>query len=259
MRRFVSLLALCGGLLAAVCTTAPSSVSAREPGQEIIRCGQQTPIKGSPRFFTGTVRIDPLYAANNAMRSSGGSVTFEPGSRSHWHIHPVGQVLIVTAGVGLTQEWGKPIQEIRAGDVVICPAKVKHWHGAAPGSAMTHISICEETEPGLSKSALRSARRSASCSFRSPAIRTPCARSPQAPPPDSRQRQRTSCSSPMPLSPVFSPCSPLFRYSNTISSARRSRRYPTRSRQEEPPQPPRNNQSKKLSSVWIHTEDFCLV
>ena len=112
------------------------------------RCGQQTPIKGSPRFFTGTVRIDPLYAANNAMRSSGGSVTFEPGSRSHWHIHPVGQVLVVTAGVGLTQEWGKPIQEIRAGDVVICPAKIKHWHGAAPGSAMTHISICEETEPG---------------------------------------------------------------------------------------------------------------
>ena len=110
MRRFVSLLALCGGLLAAVCTTAPSTVSAREPGQEIIRCGQQTPIKGSPRFFTGTVRIDPLYAANNAMRSSGGSVTFEPGARSHWHIHPVGQVLIVTAGVGLTQEWGKPIQ-----------------------------------------------------------------------------------------------------------------------------------------------------
>lgn len=94
------------------------------------------------------MRIDPLYAANNAMRSSGGSVTFEPGSRSHWHIHPVGQVLIVTAGVGLTQEWGKPVQEIRAGDVVICPAKVKHWHGAAPGSAMTHISICEETEPG---------------------------------------------------------------------------------------------------------------
>ena len=78
MRRFASLLALCGGLLAAVCS-APSTVSAREPGQEIIRCGQQTPIKGSPRFFTGTVRIDPLYAANNAMRSSGGSVTVEPG------------------------------------------------------------------------------------------------------------------------------------------------------------------------------------
>lgn len=112
MRRFVSLLALCGGLLAAVCI-APSTVSAREPGQEIIRCGQQTPIKGSPRFFTGTVRIDPLYAANNAMRSSGGSVTFEPGSRSHWHIHPVGQVLIVTAGVGLTQEWGKLMRAVK--------------------------------------------------------------------------------------------------------------------------------------------------
>ena len=99
MRRFVSLLALCGGLLAAVCTTAPSSVSAREPGQEIIRCTSRRPSRAPPAF-TGTVRIDPLYAANNAMRSSGGSVTFEPGARSHWHIHPVGQVLIVTAGVG---------------------------------------------------------------------------------------------------------------------------------------------------------------
>lgn len=97
MRRFASLLVLCGGLLAVVCI-APSTVAAGEPGQEIIRCGQQTPIKGSPRFFTGTVRIDPLYAANNAMRSSGGSVTFEPGARSHWHIHPVGQVLIVPPG-----------------------------------------------------------------------------------------------------------------------------------------------------------------
>lgn len=131
MRRFASLLVLCGGLLAAVCI-APSTVAAGEPGQEIIRCGQQTPIKGSPRFFTGTVRIDPLYAANNAMRSSGGSVTFEPGARSHWHIHPVGQVLIVTAGVGLTQEWGKPIQEIRAGTWSSAPPRSSTGTGPRP-------------------------------------------------------------------------------------------------------------------------------
>lgn len=99
-------------------------------------------------LLTGNVRIDPLYPANNAMRSSGGSVTFEPGARSNWHLHPVGQVLIVTAGLGLTQEWGKPVQIIRPGDVVICPVGVKHWHGAAPNSSMTHISICEEKEPG---------------------------------------------------------------------------------------------------------------
>ncbi len=82
------------------------------------------------------------------MRSSGGSVTFNPGARSNWHVHPVGQVLIVTDGVGRTQEWGKSVQEIKAGDIVICPVGVKHWHGAAPGCSMTHISICEEKEPG---------------------------------------------------------------------------------------------------------------
>lgn len=116
--------------------------------QTIIRNGEQSAIKGSAQFFTGNVRIDPLYPANNDMRSSGGSVTFEPGARSNWHIHPVGQVLIITSGVGRTQEWGKPIQEVRPGDVVICPVGVKHWHGAAPNSSMSHISICEEKEPG---------------------------------------------------------------------------------------------------------------
>lgn len=116
--------------------------------QTIIRSADQVSVQGSDALFTGSVRVDTLYPANNAMRSSGGSVTFEPGARSNWHIHPVGQVLIVTAGVGRTQEWGKPLQEIRAGDVVVCPAGVKHWHGAAPDSSMTHISICEEKEPG---------------------------------------------------------------------------------------------------------------
>lgn len=124
---------------------------AAEPGrvgQTIIRNGEQAAIKGSDTIFTGTVRIDPLYSANNDMRSSGGSVTFEPGARSNWHIHPVGQVLIVTSGVGRTQEWGKPMQEIKAGDIIICPVGIKHWHGASPTTSMTHISICEEKEPG---------------------------------------------------------------------------------------------------------------
>ncbi|MGE9984495.1 (R)-mandelonitrile lyase [Desulfovibrio sp. SGI.169] len=139
-------------VLALTATTAFFTTEARAAetnrAQTIIRNGEQAAIRGPAQFFTGTVRIDPLYPANNDMRSSGGSVTFEPGARSNWHIHPVGQVLIVTSGVGRTQEWGKPIQEIRPGDVVVCPVGVKHWHGAAPNSSMTHISICEEKEPG---------------------------------------------------------------------------------------------------------------
>lgn len=118
------------------------------PGQRIIQKEELKPVKGSDKIFTGDVNITPLYPANNEMRSSGGSVTFQPGARSNWHIHPVGQVLIVTEGVGRTGEWGKPAREIRAGDIVICPVGVKHWHGAAPDSSMTHISICEEKEPG---------------------------------------------------------------------------------------------------------------
>ena len=112
----------------------PGQAPASETGraQTIIRNGEQAALKGSAQYFTGNVRIDPLYPANGDMRSSGGSVTFEPGARSHWHIHPVGQALIVTSGVGLTQEWGKPVQEIRPGDVVLCPVGVKHWHGASP-------------------------------------------------------------------------------------------------------------------------------
>lgn len=119
-----------------------------EEGQQIIRKDELRTINGSDKIFTGNVTIQPLYPANNAMRSSGGSVTFEPGARSNWHVHPVGQVLIVTSGVGRTQEWGKPVQEIREGDIVVCPVGVKHWHGATTGSSMTHISICEENEPG---------------------------------------------------------------------------------------------------------------
>lgn len=105
------------------------ATDSREAGQTVTRNEEQVSIPGTEKIFTGNARIDRLYPANNKMRSNGTSITFEPGARTHWHVHPVGQVLIITSGLGRTQEWGKPIQEIRPGDVVICPAGIKHWHG----------------------------------------------------------------------------------------------------------------------------------
>src|SRR6266404_9274168 len=110
---------------------------------DIKRNGSQPSGKGPDEYFTGTVRIDPLFEAPDPARVRGGSVTFEPGARSAWHTHPLGQILIVTSGVGRVQAWGGPIQEIRAGDVVRISPGVKHWHGASPTTAMTHIAIQE--------------------------------------------------------------------------------------------------------------------
>lgn len=112
-----------------------------KPSQTISRAGSQPSIKGSAEYFTGNVRVDPLFPATESAPYSGGKVTFEPEARSAWHIHPTGQYLLVTDGVGRTQEWGGPIEEIKAGDVIHCPPKVKHWHGASPTTAMTHIAI----------------------------------------------------------------------------------------------------------------------
>ncbi len=98
---------------------------------------------GPADWFTGTVRLDPLFAASEPGRTSGASVTFEPGARSAWHTHPLGQALIVTAGCGIVQCEGEPARLIRPGDVVQCPPGEKHWHGAAPGTSMTHIAIQE--------------------------------------------------------------------------------------------------------------------
>ena len=110
---------------------------------EIKRSGSQPSTKGQAEYFTGAVRIDPLFRAPAPARGFGANVTFEPGARTAWHTHPLGQTLIVTAGVGRVQCWGEPIQEIRPGDVVWFPPQVKHWHGAAPTTAMTHIAIVE--------------------------------------------------------------------------------------------------------------------
>ncbi len=110
---------------------------------EIKRNGSQPSSKGSAAYFTGTVRIDPLFVAPDPARGRGASVAFEPAARTAWHTHPLGQTLIVTSGVGRVQRWGGPIEETRTGDVVWFAPGEKHWHGAAPTTAMTHIAIQE--------------------------------------------------------------------------------------------------------------------
>jgi len=113
---------------------------------EIKRVGSQPSTKGSAEYFTGSVRVDPLFQANEPARVAGASVTFEPEARTAWHTHPLGQKLIVTAGRGLAQSWGGPVEEIRPGDVVLIPPGKKHWHGASPTTAVTHIAIQEQLD-----------------------------------------------------------------------------------------------------------------
>jgi quercetin dioxygenase-like cupin family protein len=113
---------------------------------DIKRIGSQPSGKGPAEYFTGTVRIDPLFQPTAPARAVGACVTFEPGARTAWHTHPLGQTLIVTAGCGLAQRWGGPIEEIRPGDVVWFPPGEKHWHGAAPATAVTHIAIQESLD-----------------------------------------------------------------------------------------------------------------
>src|SRR3954451_13675688 len=115
----------------------------RKQRMEIKRNGSQPSAKGPAEWFTGTVRIDPLFQANAPARAAGASVTVEHGARTAWHTHPLGQTLIVTAGCGRAQRWGGPVEEIRPGDVVWFPPGEKHWHGAAPTTAMTHTAIHE--------------------------------------------------------------------------------------------------------------------
>jgi len=113
---------------------------------DIRRNGSQSFRKGPAEYFTGTVRIDPLFEARDPARAFGVSVTFEPGARTAWHTHPLGQILIVTAGCGRVQRWGGPIEEIRPGDVIWFPPSEKHWHGATATTTMTHIAIQEQLD-----------------------------------------------------------------------------------------------------------------
>ena len=110
---------------------------------DITRIGSRPSGKGPAEYFTGTVRIDPLVEAPDPARINAASVTFEPGARTAWHTHPLGQTIIVTAGCGRAQRWGGPVEEIRPGDVVWFPPGEKHWHGAGPTTGMTHIAIQE--------------------------------------------------------------------------------------------------------------------
>jgi quercetin dioxygenase-like cupin family protein len=113
---------------------------------EIKRSGSWPSERASEEHFTGTVRIDPLFRPQDPARAGGSLVTFEPCSRTDWHTHPLGQTLIVTSGCGRVQRWGGPIEEIRPGDVVLIAPQEKHWHGAAPKTAMSHIAIHESLD-----------------------------------------------------------------------------------------------------------------
>jgi 4-carboxymuconolactone decarboxylase len=128
-------------LLASAFAQAPGSQSIR-----ITRSGSQPSQQAPAENFTGSARVEPLFQANVPARAAGARVSFEPGARTGWHSHPLGQILIVTAGTGRVQRRGDPVEEIRQGDVVWTPPGQKHWHGAAPDSSMTHIAITEELD-----------------------------------------------------------------------------------------------------------------
>ena len=134
LARTFALLATAGAVCIASAQTPPQE-------QTIVRTGSQPSTQGPEQYFTGKVRVDPVFAARADVPYGAAYVTFEPGARSAWHTHPAGQRLIVTAGVGRTSVWGGPVVEITAGDAVWCPPGVKHWHGATPTTAMTHVAI----------------------------------------------------------------------------------------------------------------------
>ena len=123
-----------------------SGLAQADPSLTITRNGTHPSAKGPSEYFMGAVRVDRIFNATAPSRTSAGSVTFEPGARSAWHTHPLGQTLVVTSGLGLVQQWGAPVQEIRPGDVVWIPPGVKHWHGASPTNAMTHTAIQEHLD-----------------------------------------------------------------------------------------------------------------
>jgi quercetin dioxygenase-like cupin family protein len=124
---------------------AADPLTAAAAGQTIVRAGTQPSAAGPEAYFTGRVRVDPVWPASSDADASGANVTFEPGARSAWHTHPLGQQLVIVSGGGRTQEWGKAVQELRPGDVVWCPPGVKHWHGASPTMAMTHLSVTRKS------------------------------------------------------------------------------------------------------------------
>ena len=141
-----SLKAVLGLFLLAPAMALPGQAEAAEgegPKLAITRAGSWASQQGPAEYFTGVVRVDPLFTAPAPARGLGANVTFEPGARTAWHTHPLGQTLVVTAGCGLVQRWGGPVEVIRPGDVVWIAPGEKHWHGAAATTAMTHMAIVE--------------------------------------------------------------------------------------------------------------------
>ena len=127
----------------AAAQTPAVTTQGRNEAMQITRAGSQPSRPGPAEYFTGAVRVDPVFPVREPSRVSAGHVTFEPGARSAWHTHPLGQTLIITSGLGWVQREGGPIEEVRPGDVVWFPPGLKHWHGATPTIAMTHIAIQE--------------------------------------------------------------------------------------------------------------------
>jgi 4-carboxymuconolactone decarboxylase len=141
--RFLAAIAISFCLLA---SGAQSQTSKDQGAIRIMRSGSQPTRQAPAENFTGSVRVDPLFQANAPARATGSFVTFELGARTAWHSHPLGQILIVTAGTGRVQRWGDPVEEIHQGDVVWIPPGQKHWHGAAPKSSLAHIAIVEQLD-----------------------------------------------------------------------------------------------------------------
>lgn len=121
----------------------PSAFAEVEGEVKITRSGSQSSQSGPENYFTGKVRIDATFQATSPARVGGATITFEPGARTVWHTHPLGQTLVIAQGRGWLQEWGSEIKEMNQGDIIGIPAGVKHWHGATPDTAMTHIAIAE--------------------------------------------------------------------------------------------------------------------
>lgn len=146
MKHTAILLAVPALVLSAAFASRAQNAQAGKPSQTIVRAGSQSSSKGPAENFTGNVTVTPLFSADASSPYSGAYVTFEAGARSAWHTHPAGQRLVVTAGVGRTGEWGGGVREIKAGDTVWCPPGVKHWHGASPTTAMTHIALTNSVD-----------------------------------------------------------------------------------------------------------------
>jgi quercetin dioxygenase-like cupin family protein len=146
-RRLLGILAGMGVLTALRPALAQGSMdqnkTQRRQTMEITRNGSRPSSKGPEQYFSGSVRVDPVFQVGDPARLNAGSVTFEPGARTAWHTHPLGQTLVITAGLGWVQAEGRPIQEIRPGDVVWFPPGERHWHGATPTTGMTHIAVQE--------------------------------------------------------------------------------------------------------------------